>query len=141
MKHKNSVTQVYIQRDEVILPRLFKKAKSIATYPTTMKQLCTMAANMPTPYFFLSDDAALDYVRKRFLHGIIKKFSTSYKNKLFEALYKEVLDIWSDEKYKDNSLQSVVLMALSREAPCVGLTPFIIQLKITRKMFKKKNNE
>lgn len=133
MKHKKSITQAYIHRDRVILPELFRQAKAIASWPSTMKQLCTIAADLPTPCFCVSDDAALDYIRRRMLHGQVRQFSTAYKNRLFEALYHEVARL-RDERHL--SLQAATLRALSSPAPCVGLTPFVIQFKITRLLFR-----
>jgi hypothetical protein len=132
MKHKCSVTEVYIRRDRVILPKLYSEAKKVATYPTTMKKLCQIVSRLETPYYCISDDAALDYVRKRKLHGIKKTYATKYKQKLFEALYDEFEMLASQDSYKDKGLQTIVIAALERKAPCIGLTPWIIQYKLSK---------
>ena len=118
MKHKGSISQTYLKRDEVILPMLLRKARNMASWPTTMQQLCCIAASLPTPFFCIADDAALDYVRKRHLHGIVKTFRTAYRQRLYEAS-------------PEMGLQNCVWKALARPAPCVGLEPRIIQRKIS----------
>lgn len=131
MKHKGSISQTYLKRDEVILPMLLRKARNLASWPTTMQQLCCIAASLPTPFFCISDDAALDYIRKRHLHGIVKSFSTEYRQRLYEAFWDEFVAVY--EKSPELGLQNCVLRALSRQAPCVGLSPHVIQLKIAHK--------
>lgn len=130
MKHKNSVTQTYIKRDRDVLPMLFRQAVAAATFPTTMRKLCTIAATLPTPFFCISDDAALDYTRKRYLNGIEKKFKSPYKQRLYNAFWEKFCEIKNE--CPQMSLQSAVFRALSCPAPCVGLTPWIIQFKVSR---------
>ena len=90
MKHKDSVSQIYIERDK-FLPRLLRQAKLVATYPTSMKKLYEIAANLPADKFYISDDAACEYMRKRCLHNITPQFISPYKQRLFDALYDEVI--------------------------------------------------
>ena len=130
MKHKNSVTQTYIKRDCDILPTLFKQARTMAVFPTTMRKICTIAAGLPTPFFCISDDAALDYARKRYLNGLEKHFKSPYKQRLFNAFWDKFLEIKT--RCPQMSLQSAVFSALACPAPCVGLTPWIIQFKVSR---------
>ncbi len=127
MKHKGSITDTYIHRDNVVLPALFRKAKEVASYPTTMKELCQIAASLPVPYFCISYDAALDYIRNRLLHGRIKRFKTEYKNQLFEALYQTVLSLMEDGR---RDIKKVTLLALDKPAPCVGISPVCIMNKL-----------
>ena len=132
MKHKGSITETYIHRDNVVLPALFRKAKEMASYPTTMKELCQIVASLPVPCFCISDDAALNYMRCRILKGRIKHFKSDYKNRLFEALYQTVRALMKvqSSKFKVQSIKSYTLQALDRPAPCVGLTPDEIQRKL-----------
>lgn len=140
MKHKKSVSQTYIERDRKVLPDLMRKAKHLATYPTTMSKLCRIAAELPTDRFYISDDAAFAYVRKRFYHGIEPKFISPFKQRLFEALYEEVLEMMSHEKYRKMGLKSTIILALEHKAPCVGLTPYIIGLRILNQHRHKHQN-
>lgn len=130
MKHKGSISQTYLKRDAEILPQLFRKARNTATWPTTMQQLCRVVASLPTPYFCIADDAALDYARKRLFHGIAKEFRSPYKQRLYEAFWEEFKTLYDAQP--DAGLQNCVWQALARPAPCVGLTPWIIQFKISR---------
>lgn len=129
MKHKGSICQTYLKRDTEVLPLLFRKARNMASYPTTMQQLCCIAAKLPTPFFCIADDAALDYVRKRHLHGKTKSFLSPYKQQLFDAFWSEFAEI--RRTYPRLTLQDCVWMALARPAPCIGLTPSSIQFKIS----------
>lgn len=138
MKHKNNITQTYIRRDREVLPKLFSQALKAATYPTTMRQVSNIAATLPTPFFCIADDAALDYARKRFLNGTVKHFRSPYKQRLYDAFWEKFVAI--KKECPALSLQSAVLRALSCPAPCVGLTPWIIQFKVSRILNKKKSN-
>jgi len=126
MKHKNSISQTYIKRDKEAIPKLFRRAKEIAEYPTTTKRLFEIVADLPTQQFYVADDAAMSYIRKRVMHGEHKKFRNPYKQRLFDALYEEVISMLKEEKYKAMGLKNTVICALSRPAPCIGLTPFVI---------------
>ena len=141
MKHQRSITDIYIKRDREILPLLFHKAKTIAKYPTSMKALCQIVAQLETPFYCISDDAALDYVRKRKLHGIRKTYATKYKQQLFDSLYEEVKRMSCYGKYAGKSLQDITLAALGKSAPCIGLTPWIIQFKLSRLLNRKSNRK
>lgn len=136
MKHKKSVSVAYIERDSRMIPELVRRAKRIAPYPTSMKNIYHIAAELPTDKFYIGDDAACDYIRKR-IQNITPKFLSPYKQKLFEALYEEVTYMMKSEKYQKMGLKSTTLLALARPAPCVGLTPYILGLISCR---QRKNN-
>lgn len=129
MKHKHSISQAYIQRDKVILPLLFRKALRITSWPTKKINLCHIVANLPTQQFFITEDAAVGYIRKRYLHGVKKKFRSVYKQRLFDAFYEEFLAI---KQNSSASIQACCLAALNKEAPCIGLTPAVILIKLTQ---------
>lgn len=139
MKHKGAVSQTYIERDYHVLPDLLRRAKHIATYPTTSKELLKIAADLPTEKFYITDDAAFIYIYKRHLHGIHPHFSSPYKKKLFDALYEEVLKMMKSEKYSNMTLKHITLLALSHPAPCVGLRPRAIEQIVSEIRCKKKN--
>lgn len=129
MKHKGSISQTYLKRDAEILPLLLRQARNVASWPTTMHQLCCIVATLPTPYFCIADDAALNYARKRHLHGIVKTFRSPYRQRLYEAFWTEFVKIYNSTP--GIGLQDCVWCALARPAPCVGLGPNIIQLKLS----------
>ena len=137
MKHKKSISQTYIDRNRRVLPELVRQAKRIASYPTTMKQLCHIAAELPTDRFYISDDAAYEYIRKRVLKNKKKKFRHVFRERIYEALYEQVLKLKKMEKYKDMDWKNITILALSQPAPCVGLTPYIIQ----KTLWKRRNNK
>lgn len=140
MKHLKSITQTYIERDRKVLPELIRRAKHLATYPTSAKKLYHIAAELPTDKFYISDDAACEYIRKRFFHNIQPKFISPFKQRLFDALYHEVSEMLRQEKYSKMGLKNVTILALERPAPCVGLTPYIIGLRY-RKLHKQNNHK
>ena len=129
MKHKRSVSQAYIERDRRVLPELIRQAKHQATYPTTMNVLYKIAAELPTDKFYISDDAALAYIRKRYFHKVVPRFISPFKQRLFEALYDEVTAMMACKKYREMGWKNATILALQRPAPCVGLTPYIIGLR------------
>lgn len=139
MKRKGNVSQVYIERDNHVLPKLIKKAKSLATYPTTMNKLYYIAAELPTDKFYITDDAAYAYIYKRYLHNIVPKFTNPYKHQLFEAFYNEVCQMMQCEKYKLMGLRSTTILALGRPAPCCGLTPLAIRNRISKIRCRKRH--
>ena len=134
MKHKGSISQTYLTRDGVVIPNLYKRARQVAEYPTTVMHLFEIAAELPVPQFYISDDAARSYIRKRFLHKKKVTFRTKYKQRLFDAFYDEVDSMMKESKYQEMGLMNTVVCALMRPAPCVGLTP----LAILQKYFKKR---
>lgn len=138
MKHKGSVSHTYTERDRVVLPKLIRQAKHLTTYPTTMRKLSHLAANMPTDRFYISDDAAYAYINRRYIHNDAPTFSNPYKNRLFNALYDEVCKMMQQEKYRSMGLKNVTILALSRPAPCVGISPRTIEnIKSLVKQLKK----
>ena len=143
MKHKQSVSQTYIERDRKVLPELVRQAKRKATYPTSGNKLFQIAAELPTDKFYIGDDAACDYIRKRFIRKIHPVFVSPYKQRLYDALYDEVVKMMKMEKYKNMGLKDITLLALGHQAPCVGLTPYIIRVHIWRlhKHINHKNHE
>ncbi|MBR0166144.1 MAG: hypothetical protein IJQ13_04620 [Prevotella sp.] len=129
MKHKGSISHTYKRRDAVVIPFLFRKAKMVAEYPTNTHKLFKIAADLPVDRFYISDDAALRYIRKRYYKGKHDKFRSKYKERLFEALYDLVCDMMNDDRYKSKGLATTTMLALLRPAPCVGLTPNEIYLR------------
>lgn len=139
-RHKASVSQIYIERDKKVLPDLIRHAKHLATYPTTMNALYQIAAELPTRRFYVGDDAAIWYMRRRLFYKKIPKFINPYKQRLFEALYEEVTKMLETEKYQTMGWKDTTLLALLRPAPCVGLTPSVIGI-LTREPNRKKRHE
>ena len=123
MKHKGSISQAYRLRNSTVIPRLFSKAKKLAEYPTTTQKLFEIAANLPVDRFYISDDAALEYVRNRYYRGVIKKFRNPYKAKLFEAFYDTFRKMMEEERYRHENISTVAILALTRPAPCIGMAP------------------
>lgn len=129
MKHKGSVSQTYIRRDNEVIPSLFRRAVALAEPPFSVERLSVIAANLPVSQFYISDDAAIAYIRSRVLNGRIPKFRSQYKKMVFEALYEIVTDMMQSEKYCEHDIPAVTVIALSRPAPCIGLTPNAIYQK------------
>lgn len=136
-----SVTQSFLERDSRVLPELMRQARKIATYPTSAKKLYQIAADLPTDKFYIGDDAAFQYMRKRLFHNVRQKFLSPYKQRLFDALHEEVTAMLKQEKYQNMSLKSVIIIALNHPAPCVGLTPNIIARTFIRHHKHKKNKK
>lgn len=129
MKHKGSISQVYITRDKVAVPTLYRKAKTVAEYPTTFEKLFEIAAELPVPQFYISDDAAIRYIRHRMYRNHKTYHLSSYKRRLFESLYDTVCDMMKEDKYRRMGLAGTTTVALMRPAPCIGLTPNVIRQK------------
>lgn len=127
------MSQIYIERDKKILPDLVRRAKHLATYPVSMNKLYHIAAELPVDKFYISDDAAYEYMRKRILSGVRPSFNSPYKQKLFDALYQEVTNMLNCEKYREMGWKHTTMLALSHPAPCVGLTPYIIGATIRKR--------
>ena len=126
MKHKGSISQVYLRRDRVAIPDVFRRARSLVEYPTTTIRICQLAANLPVNQFYISDDAALMYVYNRTIRGRETKFVNPYKQKLFDALWKIIEQMMQQEQYKKQGIATTTILALQRPAPCIGLTPDVI---------------
>lgn len=143
MKHKGSISHAYKRRDTVVIPFLFRKAKQIAEYPTNIHKLFKIAADLPVDRFYISDDAAVRYVYKRYNKKKHKIHRSEYKERLFEALYNLVCSMMAEDKYRKLGLTTTTILALSRPAPCVGLSPHEIYLrqKNLRNRTKENNHE
>lgn len=140
MKHGGSVSQTYIERDRKVLPGLIRRAKHLAKYPTTSWEIVRIAVQLPTEKFYISDDAAYEYIRKRVCANIPIRFNNQYKQKLYEAFYEEVMKMKRDERYSNMRLKDITILALARPAPCVGLAPWGLW-KAMRKVKNKKTAE
>ncbi len=130
MKHKSSISQAYIRRDSIVLPELFTQAKATAAFPISLLELCKKMAEMPVDCFYISEDAAINYIRKRRYNKVIPHFVNKYKQRLFEALWRIVEEMMQSERYHNMELKYITTIALTRPAPCIGMTPEVIQQKI-----------
>ena len=134
MKHKGSISQAYLERDRRIIPDLVRQAKRIAEYPTNLEKIFKIAATLPVKMYYIADDSAIDYVRRRQC-GRHRHFNNPYKQQLYNALYEEVKTLLQHSKYQNLSLRDTVIIALSHPAPCIGLAPTGIR-KIYRLRYK-----
>lgn len=132
MKHKGSISQAFLRRDTVVIPEIYRRAKQLAEYPTTTENLFRIAAELPVDKYYISDDAALRYIRHRLYKGKKKKFLSRYKEMVFEALYEKVTDMMKEERYKKQGLATTVICAMETPAPCIGLSPFELYGKFKR---------
>ncbi len=121
-----------------MVERLFVKAKRIAEWPTDTKKLCKIVANFEVNEFFVSEEIAARYIRSRIYLNRKIHFKNPYKQKLYEALYERVMDLWTLEKNKDKLIPEMVALAQNTKAPCIGITPRnIYMILITRKRLRK----
>lgn len=132
MKHRGSISQTYLRRDNKAVPDLYRRARAMAEYPTTTMDIFRIAASLPVDTFYIADDAALSYIRSRIYNNERRSFRNKYKQKLFDALYDEVSRMLEETRYQEMGLASTVIVALSRPAPCVGLTPGALYLAYRR---------
>lgn len=137
MKHKGSISQTYIRRDNEVIPSLYSRAADVAEYPINVEGLFEIAANLPVRQFYISDDAAIAYIRGRVLNNRDIRFKSPYKQKVFEALYDIVIELMNSEKHHGKDIPTVTLLALTRPAPCIGLSPQVIKQKYL--VYKKKS--
>lgn len=141
MKHVNSISQIKIDRDREII-KFYQQAKRMVEWPTTTAKICDFVSRMPTDCYYLSFDAAYNYVRKR-LKGIIPKFGIHQQQKkaLFEAFYLEYQGL--AEYYtmigEKQSIYNIVGIALERPAPNLGITSRYIQEIISAHLRKSKS--
>ena len=141
MKHRGSISQTYLRRDNKAVPDLYRRAKALAEYPTTTMNIFEIAASLPVDTFYIADDAALSYVRSRIYTNVKRTFRNRYKQKLFDALYDEVMKMLEESRYQEMGLAATVIIALSRPAPCVGLTPGALYLTYRRWCIAKRKEE
>lgn len=123
MKHRGSISQTYLKRDNEVIPELYRRAKAMAEYPTTTMRIFEIAASLPVDMFYIADDAAMSYIRTRIYDKKHPTFLSPYKQKLFDALYELVTEMMAQPYYQNLGLTSTVIIALTKPAPCVGLTP------------------
>lgn len=126
MKHRGSISQTYLRRDNKAVPDLYKRARSMAEYPTTTISIFEIAATLPVDAFYIADDAALSYIRCRVYNNEKRTFRNRYKQQLFDALYEQVEAMMRQSRYQEMGLAATVIVALSKPAPCIGLTPMAL---------------
>lgn len=141
MKCKGHISQTYVKRDFEVLPELYRQAKRQAAYPTSTDKIFRIMASLPTDRYYICDDAALLYVRKRMLQGKVTTFRTKEKQRLYDALYREVVDMMKEEKYAQMGIAGTTICALMRPAPCVGLSPEGIGVVFHRKLRKHRHEK
>lgn len=133
-RHKGSISQINVERDRMAAV-LYREAKRIASWPTSTMRLCEIAANMPTKEFYISEEFAVRYVRKRIYAGVAQSFTNKFKQKLYEALFDRVVELRKREKYREASLPAVVQAAIMTPAPCLGLTPRNIYMILPKRVY------
>lgn len=132
MKYLNSISDTYLERDKELI-QLFRKAKMMVDYPTTMVKICQFVSTMPASCYYIADSTAYRYVSKR-LKGIMPKFGKHQQKKksLCESFYEEFLIARKKEEYKGLSNCRLVDIVLTHPAPNLGISPRYIQMKISR---------
>lgn len=120
---------------------LFRKAKRMVEYPTTMAKICDYIAKMPASCYYLADSTAYRYVCKR-INGKKPKFGKyqAMKEKLFEAFYQDFLRLRQMEQYKEYNTKHLVYVCLDLPAPNIGMAPRYIQMKINNYFCNKKTS-
>lgn len=131
MRHKGSISHINLERDKVV-PILYRKAKTMVEWPADTMKICKKAATLPVSEFYISLDAAVEYVRKRYYYSRKKRFRSEYKQQLYEALYDRFLEIVEKDENINRSLPELVSMAISSPAPCSGLTPYKLYCTMLR---------
>lgn len=132
MKYVNSISDTYLERDKELI-RLFRKAKVMVEYPTTMVKICQYVSTMPASCYYIAESSAYRYICKR-LHGIIPKFGKNQQKKesLCEAFYQEFLAAKEKEEFKGLSNWKLVTIVLTYPAPHLGISPRYIQMKVSK---------
>ena len=140
MRHKGSISQVNIERKKILL-QLYRNAIKIAPYPFDHIKICEIMAEMKVPEHFISMDAATLYVRTRFYSGKRILFSSKYKQKLYDSLYEEVMKLREYTCHAGKSIPEIVILALSKPAPCIGMKPSTIYQELPHKKHVKRRNK
>ncbi|MBR5689819.1 MAG: hypothetical protein IKX17_05185 [Prevotella sp.] len=143
MRHKNSISQVNVERDKEII-KLYKAAQSLAGSPTTIDRICQIAANLPATKFYISDYWAYRYVRER-LNGNTKFFKDHRKRTLYNALYDTFKRQLHRKENQGKSIESIVYISLEQPAPFIGLAPVTLHKYIRQRLniyqYETKKNE
>ncbi len=136
MKHKNSISQINIDRDREVI-YLYQKAKRLVEWPTTTAKICDYVSQMPAPCYYLSFDTAYRYVCRR-LKGEIPKFGKFQQKKqsLCEAFFCEFQNVRLQRQGAELSTYRLVEITLEQPAPHLGIAPRYIQ-KLVSAHFKK----
>lgn len=118
---------------------LFRKAKGMVDYPTTMAKLCDFVSQMPASCYYLADSTAYRYVCKR-IRGEKPAFGKfqSMKEQLFESFFQDFLRLRRMEQYKGYNTKHLVFVCLELPAPNLGMTPRYIQMKINHHFHNKR---
>lgn len=130
MRHKNSISQVNLERDKE-MRKVYVKAKGLAGSPATIDRICQIAANLPTTKFYVSDYWALRYIKNR-LRGTTKYFRDKRKQTLYNALYDNFKML--QHRHKNKDVETLVDMALEQPAPFLGLSPGTIRRYIRQRL-------
>ena len=120
---------------------LFRKAKRMVEYPTTMAKICDYIAKMPASCYYLADSTAYRYVCTR-IKAEKPKFGKyqAMKEKLFEDFYQDFLRLRQMDQYKEYNTKNLVYVCLNLPAPNLGMAPRYIQMKINNYFRNKKTS-
>lgn len=138
MRHKGSISHTNLERDEIV-PLLYRKATELVEWPADTMKICEKAATLPVKKFYISHDAAVEYVRHRYYHGVRKEFRSPYKQQLYDSLYDVFIRLVNNPVYSNRILPDLVSIAIHSPAPCSGLAPFqfyCIMLRYKKKRAK-----
>lgn len=138
-RHKGSISHTNLQRDKVVLD-LFRKAKSRVSWPADTMTICEAAASLPVDRFYISQDAAVCYVRRRYYHDKVTVYRSHYRQQLYEALYDAFTIAVGRPENRYRPLPDIVINILQSPAPCLGLAPFQIYLAVLRLKKKKQDD-
>lgn len=135
MRHKGSISHINLERDKIV-PQLYRQAIKLVQWPADTMTVCTKAASLPVNEFYISNDAAVEYVRNRFYRNKLKQFRSTYKQKLYDALYEKFIQVVNLPENSNKPIPEIVTIVLASKAPCSGLTP--LQLYYTMLKHKKR---
>ena len=130
MRHKNSISQINLERDKEIRA-LYKKARELAGYHATVERICQIMVNLPTSKFYISDTYALKYVKDR-MNGNVRKLKWKNKQILYNAFWNVFLSLKKKRENEGLSIERLVDMALETQAPIIGVSQGFIMNIILR---------
>jgi hypothetical protein len=112
---------------------------NLVQWPADTMTICEKAVTLPVDEFYISSDAAIDYVRHRYYRGECKQFRSVYKQQLYDALYERFEEVIARPENINKSLPDLVIGVLATPAPCSGLTPWQFYYSLLR--YKKENKK
>lgn len=112
----------YRDKRDCDLLNAFKTQLDAATYPISLIDVLNQTVSSRAQRFWVSPERAFNVISRRVRTGDIA-IAGRNKRKMFEDIFTIVSELSKQDSYKNESLYTLVSIAVEQPAPCFYMTP------------------